>query len=100
MRFKVVQGFSPAGRPDGSIGRPKGLHYVLSAVILASANTLFAQSPPARATAVIGGKTVTVQYLGALGSRTQDLRRRWTPVAGPDVSRVARRRERGDAFQD
>jgi hypothetical protein len=55
MRFKVVRGFSPAGRPEG-------LHYVLSAVVLACANTLFAQSPPARATATIGGKSVQVQY--------------------------------------
>jgi len=32
------------------------------AVVLACAATAFAQSPPARATAAIGGKTVTVQY--------------------------------------
>jgi DUF2911 family protein len=32
------------------------------AIILACASTAFAQSPPARATATIGGKTVTVQY--------------------------------------
>lgn len=32
------------------------------AIILACASTVFAQSPPARATAAIGGKTVTVQY--------------------------------------
>jgi hypothetical protein len=35
---------------------------VLFAVMLAAANTLFAQSPPARATASIGGRSVTVQY--------------------------------------
>ena len=40
-------------------GRPKGLHYML----LLCASTAFAQqSPPARATATIGGKTVQVQY--------------------------------------
>ena len=57
----VVQGFSPAFR---YLGRPKGLHYVLSfGLILLTAPALFAQqSPPARATATIGGRTVTVQY--------------------------------------
>jgi hypothetical protein len=35
---------------------------VLIAVVLASASTVFAQSPPARATATVGGKTVQVQY--------------------------------------
>src|SRR5882672_6058124 len=62
MRNEVVQGFSPASRPQGSVARPQGLHYVLLGVMLVAANTLSAQSPPARATAAIGGKTVTVQY--------------------------------------
>jgi len=42
-------------------GRPKGLHYICAALMLASAGA-FAQSPPARATASIGGKSVSVQY--------------------------------------
>ena len=41
-------------------GRPEGLHYILLALVIAS--PAFAQSPPARATGTIGGKTVQVQY--------------------------------------
>lgn len=53
----VVQAFRPA-----IACRPEGLHYVLVLAILATASVAFAQSPPARATATIGGKSVTVQY--------------------------------------
>jgi hypothetical protein len=51
-----VRAFRPARH-----GRAKALHYILLA-LLAATSTVFAQSPPARATAAIGGKTVTVQY--------------------------------------
>jgi hypothetical protein len=43
-------------------GRPKGLHYAVLLLTLAVSASAFAQSPPARATATIGGKTVQVQY--------------------------------------
>ena len=43
-------------------GRPEGLHYILTLAMLAASAMVFAQSPPARATATIGGKTVQVQY--------------------------------------
>jgi len=55
MRRQVVQAFRLARH-----GRAKALHYIL--LTLLAASTVFAQSPPARATATIGGKTVTVQY--------------------------------------
>jgi hypothetical protein len=42
--------------------RPEGLRYIVFATILAIASSVFAQSPPARATAMIGGKSVSVQY--------------------------------------
>jgi hypothetical protein len=55
MRQSVVQAFRPACRA-------KALQYVLTTLI-ASSTPLFAQqSPPARATASIGGKTVQIQY--------------------------------------
>jgi hypothetical protein len=57
MRNEVAQAFRPA-----IVCRPEGLHYVLVLAILATASVAFAQSPPARATATIGGKSVTVQY--------------------------------------
>ena len=50
MRIQVVRGVGPAGRP-------KGLRYVLSLIALGISSAVFAQSPPARATATIGGKT-------------------------------------------
>ena len=55
MRKSVVRGCSPAGRPEG-------LHYFLGVLVLGAAGAVFAQSPPARATASIGGKSVSVQY--------------------------------------
>ena len=43
--------------------RPEGLHYILACALLGVAAAAFAQgSPPARATATIGGKSVSVQY--------------------------------------
>jgi DUF2911 family protein len=57
MRESVVQGSSLARS-----GRPEGLHYVLIALVALSATLSAQQSPPARATATIGGKTVQIQY--------------------------------------
>jgi hypothetical protein len=54
MRYEVVQAFRPAGRA-------KALHYICSVLMLVATNS-FAQSPPARATASIGGKSVSIQY--------------------------------------
>jgi hypothetical protein len=60
MRQQVVQDF--VGRPfQGRRGGAKSPALQL-AIILACASPALAQSPPARATATIGGKTVTVQY--------------------------------------
>jgi hypothetical protein len=55
MRNEVVQGFSPAGRPEG-------VHYIVIALILAAASAALAQSPPARARATFDGKAVSIQY--------------------------------------
>src|SRR5215831_12252325 len=57
MRNEVAQAFRPAGAR-----RPKGLRYIAPFVIALSAGVALAQSPPARATGTIGGKSVTVQY--------------------------------------
>src|SRR5215472_3379033 len=63
MRNEVAQAFRPAGdrRPKGP-RHIRGLRYILPFVIVMSAGVALAQSPPARATATIGGKSVTVQY--------------------------------------
>jgi len=52
-----VQAFRPARH-----GKPKGLHYVLPVLIASAIPLLAQQSPPARATATIGGKSVSIQY--------------------------------------
>jgi hypothetical protein len=63
MRNAVVQAFRPARTTFSRAGRAKALHYTWLLIALATTTTLFAQqSPPARARATIGGKTVTVQY--------------------------------------
>src|SRR5215472_3496907 len=63
MRNEVAQAFRPAGdrRPKGP-RHIRGLRYILPFVIVMSAGVALAQSPPARATATIGGRMVTVQY--------------------------------------
>jgi len=57
MRQPVVQAFRPA-----IASRAKALHYVLMALVASSSTAFAQQSPPARATATIGGRMVTVQY--------------------------------------
>jgi DUF2911 family protein len=57
MRRQVAQAFRP-----GRHGKPEGLHYVLALLMASTIPLLAQQSPPARATAMIGGKSVSVQY--------------------------------------
>jgi len=57
MRQPVVQAVRPA-----IASRAKALHYILMALVASSSTAFAQQSPPARATATIGSRTVTVQY--------------------------------------
>ena len=57
MRRQVAQAFRPA-----IARRPESLRYILPFAIVVFASVALAQSPSARATATIGGKSVTVQY--------------------------------------
>ena len=61
MRSEVVQTRCSAGLQACRVSRPKGLHYICSVMMLVATNA-FAQSPPARAAASIGGKSVSIQY--------------------------------------
>ena len=55
MRYEVVQAFRPAGRAEA-------LPYISILLVAASVTVFAQQSPPARAMATIGGKSVSVQY--------------------------------------